>query len=155
MKRTISIVCLSLAVLLAVVLAPAAEGSVGANGTTYVLSSFDGTTIAGVNDQGFTFSTLVASTTFKAANLGPYIPGDPYQPGDPYREACGRAAGEYNGALLVSTSDGGLLLNGALSTLTSLRCKARFVIQLIPNDPYNPGDPYVPPNPIKTFQPVP
>jgi hypothetical protein len=129
-------------------LAPSALGGNGADGSSFVLTSFDGTTLTALNDEGHSFIAQFGSTTaFKPAALDKYVPSDPY------RAACGVAAANYNGALIVATSDGGVALSSAISSLAALRCKAKVVFQ--PSDPYNPGDPYVPPNPIKGFQPVP
>ena len=138
MKRLIVCACVGLLTL--GVVATAGAGN-GADGSTYALTSFDGTSLLGLNDQGRTFTAQIAgSTTFKSAQL------DKYSPGDPYKAACGRAASDYNAALGVSTTDGGLALDSALSSLASLGCKARVLLQ--------PTDPYVPPNPVRSFQPV-
>lgn len=132
----------------AALLGGVASAGTGADGSTFVLTSFDGTTLTALNDQNHSFIAQFGSTTtFKPAAL------DKYQPGDPYRVACGQAAANYNGALIVATSDGGVALSRAMSSLTSLRCRAKVVF--VTSDPYNPGDPYLPPNPIKGFQPVP
>jgi hypothetical protein len=124
----------------------AAMAGTGADGSTYVISSFDGTSVVGLNDQGRTLMASLDGTTFRAAQLDRYIPNDPYRPSDPYRVACRAAASDYNDAL-VSTSDN--LLDIALGELASLGCKARVV--------QSPSDPYLPPNPIRviSFQPVP
>jgi hypothetical protein len=132
----------------AALLSGAAAAGNGSDGSTFVLSSYDGTYLTAVNDQNHSFIAQFGSdTSYKPAAL------DKYSPQDPYKAACGQAAANYNGALLVATSDGGVALNSAISTLASLRCKAKVTFQL--QDPYQPGDPYVPPNPIKGFQPVP
>jgi hypothetical protein len=136
------------AVLAAVVAAGAAYAGNGADGSTFVLTSYDGTTLTAVNDQNHSFiAQFGTTTTFKPAALDKYIPTDPY------KAACGQAAANYNGALLVATSDGGAGVRSAIASLASLRCKAKVVF--LAQDPYHPGDPYVPPNPIKGFQPVP
>jgi hypothetical protein len=131
----------------AALLGGVASAGTGADGSTFVLTSYDGTTLTAVNDQGHSFIAQFGSTTaFKQAVLDKYIPTDPY------KAACGVAAANYNGALIVATSDGGVALSSAISSLAALRCKAKVVF--VPSDPYQPGDPYVPPNPIKGFQPV-
>jgi hypothetical protein len=133
---------------LALAAIPVALAGNGADGSTFVLSSYDGTTLVAMNDQGHSFlAQSGATTTFKPAPL------DKYLPEDPFKAACGQAAANYNGALLVATSDGGIVLTGAITSLASPGCKAKVVFQA--QDPYNPSDPYVPPNPIKQFQPVP
>jgi hypothetical protein len=140
MKTRISIACLTLAILLPVVaFAPSAGAGTGADGSTYVLTSFDGISLLGLNDQGRTFTAQFAGTTsFKSAQL------DKYHPGDPYRTACAAAAANYNGALTIATSDGGVARDAALGSLASLGCKARLLLDTKS----------VPPNPIKSFQPV-
>lgn len=128
--------------------APTAFGGSGADGSSFVLISYDGTTLTALNDQNHSFiATFGSTTTFKAAALDKYVPTDPY------KAACGAAAANYNGALIVATSDGGVALSSAISSLASLGCKAKVTFDT--QNPYNPGDPYVPPNPIKQFQPVP
>jgi hypothetical protein len=127
--------------------APGAGAGTGADGSTFVLTSYDGTTLTALNDQNHSFVAQFGSTTtFKPAALDKYVPSDPY------KAACGVAAANYNGALIVATSDGGVALSSAISSLAALRCKAKVVFQV--GDPYHPGDPYLPPNPIKGFQPV-
>ena len=122
-------------------LAPGAFGGNGADGSTFVLSSYDGTILVAANDQSHSFVAQFGSTmTFKPAALDKYIPNDP----------CGQAAANYNSALIVATSDGGVALSSAISSLAG--CKAKVVFDA--QDPYIPNDPYVPPNPIKGFQPV-
>lgn len=138
--RTAVALALTLIASLSVALAPVAQAGSGADGSTYVLTSFDGVSLLGLNDQGRTFTAAIASwTTFKAAQL------DKYSPNDPYKAACGAAAANYNGALLVATSDGGVALDSALTSLASLGCKARALLDTRS----------LPPNPIKSFQPVP
>ena len=125
-----------------------AYAGTGADGSSFVLQSYDGTTLTASNDQNhIIIATFGSATTYKPAALDKYVPTDPY------KAACGQAAANYNGALLVATSDGGFARDSAVSTLTTLGCKAKLVFSA--QDPYNPGDPYVPPNPIKAFQPVP
>lgn len=136
-----------LALVVAAVFVPGAGAGTGADGSSFVLQSYDGTTLVALNDQNHSFiATFGSATTFKQAALDKYVPTDPY------KAACGQAAANYNGALIVATSDGGVALSSAISSLAALRCKAKVVF--VPSDPYNPGDPYVPPNPIKGFQPV-
>jgi hypothetical protein len=132
----------------AALLSGAAAAGNGSDGSTFGLSSYDGTTLAAVNDQGHSFlAQFGATTALKPAALDRYIPNDPY------KAACGQAAANYNGALIVATSDGGLALTQAITSLAALGCKAKVLFDA--QDPYHPGDPYVPPNPIKMFQPVP
>jgi hypothetical protein len=142
--RLLGYVALSLSLAAAVVaFAPGAGAGNGADGSTYVLSSFDGVSLLGLNDQGRTLtSQFVGTTTYKQARL------DKYHPTDPYQVACRAAAAGYNDALVVQTSDGSVL-DAAIGSLASGGCKARVVF--IPNDPY------LPPNPIRiaSFQPVP
>jgi hypothetical protein len=58
-----------------------------ANGSTYLFTSFDGTNLMGLNNQGRTFTAIYGSTTnFRAAVLHRYIPTDP----------CRVAAASYN-----------------------------------------------------------
>ena len=126
---------LSLAVAL-VAFAPGAGAGNGADGSTYVLTSFAGTSLLGLNDQGRTFdASLTTSTSFRQAQL------DKYWPTDPYQEACRQAAASYN---TVQTSDG---YSGAIAALAASSCKARVLLDTRS----------LPPNPIriKSFQPVP
>ena len=116
----------------AALLGGVASAGTGADGSTFVLTSYDGTTLTALNDQNHSFVAQFGSTTtFKPAAL------DKYNPDDPYKAACGQAAANYNGALIVSTSDGGVALSSAISSLASLRCRAKVVFDL--------QDPYVPP----------
>jgi hypothetical protein len=132
----------------AALLSGTASAGNGSDGSTFVLSSYDGTTLVAVNDQGHSFlAQFGATTTLKPAALDKHIPTDPY------RAACGQAAGNYNGALIVATSDGGVAVTHAITSLAALGCKAKVLFDA--QDPYQPGDPYVPPNPVKAFQPVP
>jgi len=135
---------LTAGILIAALAAAVAHAGNGADGSTFVLSSYDGTTLVAINDQGHSFlAPFGTATTFKPAALEKYIPNDP----------CRQAATNYDGALIVATSDGGVALTRAISSLASLGCRAKVVFDA--QDPYQSGDPYVPPNPIKQFQPVP
>lgn len=143
--RTASVLALVSVAAVALAWAPGAGAGNGADGSTYVLTSFDGTSLLGLNDQGRTFDAQTSTeTNFRQAQLDRYIPTDPV------RAACREAAADYNQALTDVTGDGGDgALQGALSSLASTRCKARVVLY--------PIDPLLPPNPIRIrlFQPVP
>jgi hypothetical protein len=116
---------------LAVVVAPVAAGSGDANGSTYVLTSFDGTSLLGLNAQGKTFyATLDSGTAFKFARI------DRYQPGDP----CRTVAESWNN---VVTSDG---YASVLAGLVTYGCKAKVLIAV--------SQQQLPPSPIKAFQPT-
>src|SRR5689334_19367840 len=122
----------AVAVVMAAITAGVAYAGDGADGSTFFLTSYDGTTLTALNDQNHSFIAQFGSTTtFKAAALDKYIPTDPY------KAACGQAAANYNGALLVATSDGGAGVRSAIASLASLRCKAKVVF--VPSDPYIPG----------------
>jgi hypothetical protein len=125
------------------VFAPSAIAGNGADGVTFYLASYDGTSLLGVNDEGRTVNAaLDSSTTYKLAQL------DKYDPTDPYHLACRAAAGDYNDALDVVTGDGSVFA-AAIDALASGGCKAIVVA--------SPGDIYLPPNPVRilSFQPVP
>jgi hypothetical protein len=79
---------------------PRATAGNGADGITFYLADYDGTTLFGVNDEGRTLSAgFDASTTFRLAKL------DKYAPTDPYWTACRAAASDYDAALTVVTGD--------------------------------------------------
>jgi hypothetical protein len=104
---------------------------IGADGSTYVLQTFDGTSlITGLNDQGRGIDGSYGSTTdFVIAKLDKCIPTDP----------CRIAAENYNGYVAVNDTVG---FNAALSDMVTNSCKAKI---LIDTDGVS----------IKTFKPVP
>lgn len=119
---------------LPVALGPLALASNGADGSTYYLDGFDGTTASFTvsNDQGRTFSATYASTTsFKLASLDRYAPVDP----------CREAAVLYNDYIATNDTVG---FDDILSDfiIPTDPCKARIILD---RDGIT----------IKSFQPVP
>ncbi len=101
----------------------------GANGTTYVLTSFDGTSqFVGFDNQGKSFTATYGSTTsFKQAVLSKYQPVEP----------CRDAAASYNTAIGVNDTVG---FNSALGSMAANSCLAKVLIDSTGT--------------IKSFQPV-
>jgi hypothetical protein len=106
------------------------EALSGANGTTYVLTNFDGAAqFMGLNNQGKQFTASYGATTsFKLAAL------DKYQPGDP----CRIAASSYNASVAVNDTVG---FNATLGDMAANSCMAKVLLDKA--------------NVIKTFQPAP
>ena len=143
LRLTGALVAVAVAASLMALPPSATAGEGGADGMTFYLAAYDGTSLLGVNDEGRALNApFDASTNFKLAQL------DKYSPSDPYRVACRAAAADYNDALSVVTGDGSVLM-AAIDMLASLDCKARVVS--------SPAEAYLPPNPIRivSFQPVP
>jgi hypothetical protein len=97
--------------------------SVG-TGTSYQLTSFDGTTLTGANRQGPLVTTFDENTIFRAAHLNRYSPVDP----------CRTFAANYNAAGATGDSTG---LLAAITQLATNGCVARVnvVNSLSPVDP--------------------
>jgi hypothetical protein len=72
MRRTIASACVAM---LALAMVGTAGAGSGADGSTFVLTSYDGTTLTALNDQNHSFvAQLGSTTTFKPAALEKYIP---------------------------------------------------------------------------------
>jgi hypothetical protein len=102
----------------------------GANGSTYILQSFDGTSdLMGLNDQGHYFQGFYDSTTnFKQAALDKFIPTDP----------CRTLSENYNSYIAVNDTVG---FNSTLSGMANFSCKAKVLVDKF--------------GIIKSFQPAP
>jgi hypothetical protein len=101
-------------------------------GSAYTLTSFDGTTLLGVNKQGSFSATFDENTVFRIAQLDKYLPVDP----------CREFAVAYN--LAGITGDTASLV-GAISGLASLGvCNARIVVNN-----------QLPVDPCRSFRPIP
>jgi hypothetical protein len=136
-RRTLRSLALGGALVSFVVAAgPAAAGD--ANGSTYLFTSFDGTNLMGLNNQGKTFTAIYGSTTsFKAAVLDKYIPTDP----------CRAAAASYNDYVAVNDTVGfDASLTGLANPLDATGT---------PTDPCHVKVLIDSSNTIKSFQPVP
>jgi hypothetical protein len=120
-------------------IAPGAGAGNGADGTTYVLTSYDGVRFLGLNDQGRAITASFANvSTLRPAQL------DKYFPNDPLRAACRPGAEAYNAAIAVGFGDGSSVAS-AIDQLVSNGCKAKVSLDTRA----------LPPNPIRSFQPVP
>jgi hypothetical protein len=89
----------------------------GADGSTYVLTSFDGDfALVGLNDQGRSFQAVYGSTTaFKDAVLDKFAPTDP----------CRTFAEDYNAYISVNDTVG---FNATLANMVAASCKARVIV---------------------------
>lgn len=104
------------------------ESALGANGSTYVLTSFDGTSVLGLNNQGRTVTGSISGTTsFKLAVVDKFEPVDP----------CRTHAVAYNTYYGTNDTVG---FNATLTAMVADSCKAKVLLS---------G------SSIKTFQPAP
>jgi len=89
----------------------------GANGSTYVLTAFDGEfSLIGLNDQNRSFQAVYGSTTdFKQAVLDKFIPTDP----------CRTLAEDYNGYVQLNDTVG---FTATLTGMAGSSCKARVIL---------------------------